>query len=97
MTEDKMDLQALLAKSPDADFLREMIGFAAERLMELEVGAATGAAYGEKSAERLASATAIAIVIGRHVPARSSSRSPGSGPAPTFPASSSLGGLPRRR
>ena len=54
MTEDKMDLQALLAKSPDADFLREMIGFAAERLMELEVGAATGAAYGEKSAERLA-------------------------------------------
>ena len=25
MTADKMDLQALLAKSPDADFLREMI------------------------------------------------------------------------
>jgi transposase-like protein len=54
MTEDKMDLQALLAKSPDADFLREMIGFAAERLMELEVGGLTGAAYGEKSADRLA-------------------------------------------
>ena len=54
MTEDKMDLQALLAKSPDADFLREMIGFAAERLMELEVGTMTGAAYGEKSADRLA-------------------------------------------
>lgn len=33
MTEDKMDLQARLGKSPDADFLREMIGFAAERLM----------------------------------------------------------------
>jgi len=31
-----------------------MIGFAAQRLMELEVGAATGASYGEKSAERLA-------------------------------------------
>ena len=54
MTEDKMDLQSLLAKSADADFLREMIGFAAERLMELEVGALTGAGYGEKSAERLA-------------------------------------------
>ena len=54
MTKDKIDLQALLAKSPDADFLREMIGFAAERLMELEVEAATGAAYGEKSTERLA-------------------------------------------
>ena len=54
MTKDKMDLQALLSKSPDADFLREMIGFAADRLMELEVGSLTGAAYGEKSAERLA-------------------------------------------
>src|SRR6188508_2464715 len=31
-----------------------MIGFAAQRLMELEVGELTGAAYGEKSADRLA-------------------------------------------
>ena len=30
-----------------------MIGFAAERLMELEVGALTGAAHGEKNPERL--------------------------------------------
>jgi len=34
--------------------LREMIGFAAERLMEMEVAGLTGAAYGEKSSERLA-------------------------------------------
>jgi len=54
MTNDTMDLQALLGKSPDADFLREMIGFAAQRLMELEVGSLTGAGYGEKSTERLA-------------------------------------------
>ena len=33
---------------------REMIGFAAERLMELEVGAVTGAAYGEKHPGRRA-------------------------------------------
>ena len=54
MTEDMMDLQAMVGKSPDADFLRDMIGFAAKRLMELEVGGLTGAAYGEKNAERLA-------------------------------------------
>jgi len=54
MTEEMMNLRALLEKSPDADLLREMIGFASQRLMELEVGALTGAAYGEKNAERLA-------------------------------------------
>ena len=54
MTDDTMAVQALLGKSADADFLRDMIGFAAQRLMDLEVGGLTGAAYGEKSAERLA-------------------------------------------
>jgi hypothetical protein len=40
-------------KTPDADLLREMIGLAAQRLMELEVPGLTGAAYGEKSPGRL--------------------------------------------
>ncbi|MFO1046860.1 MAG: IS256 family transposase [Geminicoccaceae bacterium] len=54
MTDEMMSLRALIEKAPDADLLREMIGFAAQRLMELEVGELAGAAYGEKSAERLA-------------------------------------------
>jgi len=54
MTADMMDLRTLVEKAPDADVLREMIAFAAERLMEIEVGALTGAAHGEKSAVRLA-------------------------------------------
>ena len=54
MTDDMMHLYGLVEKTPDADLLREMISFAAAGLMELEVGAATGAAWGEKSPERTA-------------------------------------------
>ena len=54
MTDDRIALRGLLEKSADADLLREMIGFAAERLMELEVQALTGAGYGERAPDRLA-------------------------------------------
>jgi putative transposase len=54
MTDERMALQSLLEKTPDADFLRRMIGFAAQRLMELDVESRTGAARGERSPDRLA-------------------------------------------
>jgi putative transposase len=54
MTDDIIALRELVEKSADADLLREMIGFAAERLMELEVQGLTGAAHGERSPDRLA-------------------------------------------
>jgi putative transposase len=54
MTETMMDFQALVEKTPDADILRDMISFAASRLMEMEVGALAGAAHGQKDPARLA-------------------------------------------
>jgi transposase-like protein len=47
-----MDLKELLEKTGDTDFLREMIGFTAQRLMELEVETLTGAAHSRRSADR---------------------------------------------
>jgi putative transposase len=54
MTDDRIVLCGLLEQSADADLLRETIGFAAERLMALEVPGLTGAAHGERAPGRLA-------------------------------------------
>jgi putative transposase len=53
MTDDRIALRELLEKGSDATFLREMIGFAAQRLMELETKGLCGATHGERSAERV--------------------------------------------
>ncbi len=53
MTDDKIALRELLEKGSDATFLREMIGFAAQRLMELETDTLCGAGHGERSPERV--------------------------------------------
>jgi hypothetical protein len=52
MTEDKIVFRELLEKGSDATFLREMIGFAAQRLMELETEGVCGAGYGGRSVDR---------------------------------------------
>ena len=53
MTDDRMALLELIEKHADADLVREMLGFAAERLMDAEVQVRTGAAHGERDPARL--------------------------------------------
>lgn len=56
MTDDMMIVRSLVEKNADADIARDdrLCGFAAERLIELGVGRATGAGYDEKNPLRLA-------------------------------------------
>jgi putative transposase len=53
MTNETLDLQALREKTTDSDFLRQMIGFTAQRLMALEVETLTGAEPGARCPARL--------------------------------------------
>ena len=53
MTDDRMALLELIEKRADADLVREMLAFAAERLMEMEVETKTGVPAGARSPERL--------------------------------------------
>src|SRR5829696_4567649 len=53
MTDARMALLDLIEKRADADLVRAMLAFAAERLMALEVETLTGAPVGARSPERL--------------------------------------------
>jgi putative transposase len=52
MTDERMALLELVEKSADADLVREMLAFAAERIMEGEVELVTGATKGARTALR---------------------------------------------
>jgi putative transposase len=52
MTDERMALLELVEKAADADLVREMLAFAADRIMDAEVEAVTGAAKGARSALR---------------------------------------------
>lgn len=52
MTDQESALRELLTKGSDAGLLREMVGFAAHRLMELEAAGLCGAAHGERGEGR---------------------------------------------
>ena len=53
MTIDRITLKELIDKGSDVDLLREMIAFVTGRMMEMEVESLTGAAHGERSADRV--------------------------------------------
>ncbi len=53
MTDDRLKLLELVEKGADTDLVREMLAFAADRVMDIEVTARTGAPSGTRSAERI--------------------------------------------
>ena len=53
MTKPTMALAELAEKGADADLLREMIQYVAQRMMEMDAESLCAAAYGERSPERL--------------------------------------------
>ena len=90
-------MRELLAKGSDATFLREMIGFAAQRLMELETETLTGAAHGERSPDRQVQRNGYRGATGIRGRARWSCASRGCARAPIFQVSWSRAGWRRRR
>ena len=97
VTDHETALRELLAKGSDATFLREMIGFAAQRLMELETETLTGAAHGECSPDRQVQRNGYRERDWHTRAGTVELRIPGYAGAPTSVASWSHAGRRRRR
>ena len=97
MTDDMITLRELMEKGSDATLLREMIGFAAQRLMELETGFRAVLATASAARIEPTCATATGIATGRRVRDRGAAPYRSYAAAATFPAFWSRAGWRRRR
>ena len=68
MTKPTMALAELAEKGPDADLLREMIQYVAQRMMEMDVEGRCGAAFGTEARSGRTAATATATGAGTPAP-----------------------------
>ena len=96
MTNDRMALIELVEKQADGDLVREMLAFAAERIMEAEIEARTGAAKGARTPMREVQRNGYRDRDWDTRPGGSLWRSRSSGRAAIFPASWNHAAQPRR-
>ncbi len=80
MAKPSIALSELIEKGGDVDFVREMLQYAPQRLMEIDVEELCGLPYGERGPGRQNAGTASATASGRRAPARFAGR-----PQPLLP------------
>jgi hypothetical protein len=88
MPDEMMSLRTLLEKSSDAELLREMVGFAAQRLMELEVEGLTARRALSGSARSSTKCTCghtPSSMLGLHIGGTARASSPWEAPVLAYP------------
>ena len=97
MTDERMALLELVEKGADADLVRDLLAFAAERLMAAEVEQLTGAPCGARTPDRINHRNGYRERGWETASAASGSRSRSCARARTSRPSWSRAGPPRRR